>query len=102
MVCLAFVGGSGCSVPKGCASPGMQGSLMEFLSWLRFQDEVEVGGAAVGHVGLTPRLDGERDADQGVEDAHQVERVVGELVERELVEVRDCGFGARERSVVER
>src|SRR6188768_2810571 len=89
----------------GCSTPGMQGSLIfsslgpsgravNFTrrplascvssvarwarSWSRFQYEVEVGGAAVGDVRLAPRLDGERDADEGVEHSHEVARIVGQ------------------------
>ena len=65
-------------------------------------DEVEVRRAAVGNVRLAPRLHRERHHDERVQQLQQVLRVVGHLVERELVAVRDRVFGAREERVVER
>ena len=68
----------------------------------RLQLELEGGRAGVGDVRLPPDLDGERHQDERVQELEQPARVVGQVMERELVQVGDRLLGAREDGVVER
>ena len=69
---------------------------------MRLDQQVEVRGAGVGDVGLAPRLDRERHHDERVQQLQEPLRVLGHVVERELLAVRDRFLGAREERVVER
>ena len=67
-----------------------------------FDDAVERRRTAVGDPRLTPRLDRERDVDERVADLQQPGGVVGQVVERELLEVGGDVLQAGKRRIVER
>src|SRR6476469_7163976 len=62
----------------------------------RFADHGDVGGAAVGHPRLTPRLDRERRLAEGERQQQEVADIVGQVVEVEPVAVLDDVGHARQ------
>src|SRR4051812_12874592 len=67
-----------------------------------FEHRVDGGRAGVRHAWLTPHLDRERDGDHRAVEPQEVHALLGEVVDRVLLEVLAGRFHARHRRVVER
>ena len=72
---------------SSCRPPSRARPARPTRSDRRFDDGVDGRGAAVGHPRLAPHLDGERHLHERVAEPQELGRVLGQRVERVLVEV---------------